>query len=423
MAKLAHSKDGLRAGGAVVPRAVGRFLSCIPARLKGLIRAPAPEKPEDILGSDEAAVTGDLSNWAAYVEARHAGIFGDTLFYTCLIGMPIILGFALWDWHVNPDALGGTIAVRVAWCVMVGVIAFLLTLGPSLGTIRVYCLATIGGSLFFMSLIYLLLGDTGLMPAGVQLIVFGTALLVSRPRDLFFVFAFAVVFPNIVLALSGEVSWRWLEYNAFAGSSLVLHGLIVLIRLDLLERSFALEYRLRKQQVCLTELASVDTLTKVWNRRHFFELCNREMARAARLGTASAILMLDLDRFKSVNDTYGHNAGDAVLVAAAACWSAVLRQPDILGRIGGEEFAVLLPDTPISEARGVAERLRAATEALSIVAGVGQKVSITMSIGCAPMARGEDLDAAMKRADEALYEAKSGGRNQVVVAASDRVLG
>lgn len=174
----------------------------------------------------------------------------------------------------------------------------------------------------------------------------------------------------------------------------------------------------------LTRLATIDMLTGVANRRHFMAQATAELARIERFDQPATVLMLDLDHFKQVNDTHGHAAGDAVLKTFAATVRDCLRKTDCLGRLGGEEFAVLLPGTDSAAAFTFAERLRRATLVNSVVFGQ-KKIVVTVSIGIAVMhATDTSPDEALARADAALYCAKAAGRNQVCleqVVATDAV--
>jgi len=156
-----------------------------------------------------------------------------------------------------------------------------------------------------------------------------------------------------------------------------------------------------------------DPLTGVANRRSFVDTGERLLTRASRAGQPTAFLMFDLDRFKSINDRFGHQAGDAVLTAFCRLAAAQLRPADLFGRIGGEEFAMLLPDTDAQDAIRLAERLRTAFAATSHAVG-GHAVTATVSVGVAISDGADaDLDALLKTADEALYRAKLAGRNCV----------
>lgn len=163
----------------------------------------------------------------------------------------------------------------------------------------------------------------------------------------------------------------------------------------------------------LTHLATTDALTGLANRRHFIEQMTLALARQKRHETPTALLMIDLDWFKNVNDRYGHAIGDTVLKHASAVMASSLRRIDLLGRLGGEEFAILLPDTEADGAHEFAERLR--QQIISQPAHAGpDAIPITLSIGVTPFtARDEDIDAILARADRALYRAKDNGRNRV----------
>ena len=175
--------------------------------------------------------------------------------------------------------------------------------------------------------------------------------------------------------------------------------------------SSEIEHRTRLEAE-LRSLADTDDLTGALARRRFMEIAAREWLRHERAGAPVCILMLDLDRFKLLYDCFGHAAGDAALVAFVATCRANLRTLDVIGRTGGEEFAVVLPDTTLEAGYAFAERLREAVAATP-VPGVEAGVTITVSIGAAQAWRGESLESAMQRADAALYAAKREGRNRV----------
>lgn len=163
------------------------------------------------------------------------------------------------------------------------------------------------------------------------------------------------------------------------------------------------------------QLATRDALTELYNRRHFTEAVDREIARATRHGRPLVMCIIDVDLFKPVNDQYGHIAGDGVLRQLAGIVRRFVRGEDVAARIGGEEFAVLLPETDLEDARAFAERLREAVAADSFVLG-GQPQRLTISIGIAGLAPDRlDRSALMRAADVALYRAKDEGRNRVCV--------
>jgi diguanylate cyclase (GGDEF)-like protein/PAS domain S-box-containing protein len=169
----------------------------------------------------------------------------------------------------------------------------------------------------------------------------------------------------------------------------------------------------KNNETKLHQLATTDELTGAHNRRYFLQLSRRELERAKRYGNSLSVLMLDIDHFKKINDTYGHSIGDIVLTDMVAAIRKTLRAVDIFGRVGGEEFAIMLPEIHAKGARSVAERLRKTVESTSVETEKGI-ISITLSIGIACLQEYSDtLDDLLRYADTALYEAKENGRNRV----------
>lgn len=174
---------------------------------------------------------------------------------------------------------------------------------------------------------------------------------------------------------------------------------------------------MRRQKEAAELAARIDPLTGVFNRRAFAEIAEMEVQRALRYGNPLSLIMMDLDHFKGINDAYGHGAGDAVLASFSRTVAAVLRDVDIVGRIGGEEFVVLLPDTGVSEAMQAAERIRQAV-AGSQLQILGRRLSYSASFGVAEFDPTElSFSGFLAKADTALYKAKSAGRNRVEQAA------
>lgn len=192
---------------------------------------------------------------------------------------------------------------------------------------------------------------------------------------------FSVVFPSVVMAMSTG---------------------LILMAFDRLKDE--LEY-----------LVSHDVLTGAYSRRGFLSLAESEISRALRMQRHTALLVLDLDHFKQVNDRYGHPAGDLVLRKFTEITKTCLRREDLMGRFGGEEFMVLLPDTAPDAARVVAERIRTAIHATRVTCAQ-HHIRFTVSIGIANAAGRGTLEELLKMADTAMYLAKSRGRNRVEVA-------
>lgn len=190
----------------------------------------------------------------------------------------------------------------------------------------------------------------------------------------------------------------------------VLSGLI-----DITER--------KAVQVSLEHIAATDALTGLRNRMSFFAAARAEMTRATRLRAPLSLMMIDVDHFKAINDTHGHSAGDAVLRGFAGICREALGADAIVGRLGGEEFGVLLPGATTAMARSAAERLREGTAAARTASGESH-IAITISVGVARVhAHERDLDQSLARADLALYAAKRNGRNRVMVDGGDDVAG
>ena len=167
----------------------------------------------------------------------------------------------------------------------------------------------------------------------------------------------------------------------------------------------------------LKEMASKDSMTGLYNRGFFAEMANEMIALAKREKYEIGIVMLDIDRFKTINDTYGHHVGDSIIVALAIILKEGMRESDLAARYGGEEFVLLLPMTSIESSTAIAERLREKIEAERIPLQNGETIQFTVSCGVSTVgvAFEESADMGIIRADRALYRAKKGGRNRIEV--------
>ena len=205
----------------------------------------------------------------------------------------------------------------------------------------------------------------------------------------------------------GRRYWCQILISAREGEAGAIVGYSVVMR-DVTERHMTGDE--------IRRLLTTDHLTGAANRAHFFNRAEAGLGRHVRTGKPFSVIMLDVDHFKSVNDLYGHGTGDLVLRALVRCCRACLQEDHTLARLGGEEFAVLLPDTNLAGAIRIAERMRqtASTELGTLD---GQPVGSTISLGCAEMAESiKGIDALLHAADEALYRAKRAGRNRVMAA-------
>ncbi|MCB2049438.1 MAG: diguanylate cyclase [Novosphingobium sp.] len=185
-------------------------------------------------------------------------------------------------------------------------------------------------------------------------------------------------------------------------------SMVVLRRVAERERAYLAELR---------RLAETDELTGLANRRELISALKRSLADAERTNRDLGFALIDIDHFKRVNDTYGHPAGDRVIRAVAEAAMTCVRAGDLVGRIGGEEFAIVLPGAGVAQSYAVCERVREKIDSLLIRLEDGTKITITVSVGLARRFDGDSVETIIERADAALYRAKHGGRDQVRLAA------
>ena len=177
------------------------------------------------------------------------------------------------------------------------------------------------------------------------------------------------------------------------------------------------ELQLQELQTELKLLASTDSMTKLYNRRYFTKISEHTLDLAKREKHNLSIIMLDIDKFKNINDTYGHKIGDDVIITLSNKLIEYQRKSDIICRYGGEEFVILLPNTSIDGAKIVAQNIKKDVEAIVLNLEENKEVKFTVSLGVSSIdiKNETNIEASLKRADDALYEAKEGGRNKVCV--------
>jgi len=230
-------------------------------------------------------------------------------------------------------------------------------------------------------------------------------------------------FTEVMFWLSGALSLMRGAFIFFSGSHNLMepsvpHFMVFLfVVLFATALTFGLMWMANESlQGELVRLAAYDSLTQVLNRGAFLNQFEREVSRSKREETVFSLAIFDLDRFKRINDDYGHPAGDRALKDVVATLNAGLRKHDVVGRYGGEEFSLLMPNTAKDTAMNVAERMRAEIERRGFHA-TGRRIPLTVSAGVATYPLdGEDWDALLTAADNALYDAKQGGRNRIVAA-------
>jgi diguanylate cyclase (GGDEF)-like protein len=219
---------------------------------------------------------------------------------------------------------------------------------------------------------------------------------------------------RVVLSIPAEILYsstagsnRWLPWLAIAGFA--IGGLLVIL---LLSRLLVSRSRLASANLALDQLSRVDPLTGLHNRRHLEEVLGALMSAGARHNMSLVVLLVDIDHFKDVNDTHGHQVGDEVLRSTANVIRAMIRTEDAMARWGGEEFLIALPGVSLDGATAVAKRMRTNVATSQVEVADDETVSVTVTVGVAAW-DGESVDDLVKRADAALYAGKAAGRNRV----------
>jgi diguanylate cyclase (GGDEF)-like protein len=207
-----------------------------------------------------------------------------------------------------------------------------------------------------------------------------------------------------IQSIEGEPSEKISIYDQISG----LNNELINLQRDLIKKNFELE----KLNRTIQTLAITDVLTGQNNRLGFFEKGEQQVAFAKRYNHPLTAIMIDVDKFKSINDTYGHSSGDKVLTELAARCHKELRMVDVFGRYGGDEFAILLPETPSASALIVAERIRLAVSRPFIFENISLNVTISLGIAELDLSSG-DLERLLQYADRAMYTAKAAGRNRI----------
>jgi len=236
---------------------------------------------------------------------------------------------------------------------------------------------------------------------------------------LFVLFAAGVLVFGLAHALSDAMPAVGRDELIVASGQAIVLAALVMVYLAMLLTHERTEANLRAAQHKLRFLADMDALTEVPNRRHFHELATSALA--CNTGAGATVMMFDIDHFKQVNDLLGHATGDDALRQVAQCIRESLRAQDVAGRMGGDEFAVLLPQTDVDDAMAVAERIASRLDDRQVAPRVAR---ISLSFGVVQMRSNENVVDALRRADHALYEAKRQGRSRAVVAvgAEDHLL-
>jgi diguanylate cyclase (GGDEF)-like protein len=368
--------------------------------------APAPDSPQPSVLFDATLRERNLSS----------------LRLEAALGVVLVPLFWLLDWFVLPAHVWQTLWLRLG-CTAYGALLIVASRRrPQWTERRVGALSftfTLSVAWSICIMCWLDRGYESPYYAGLNLVIISVGFLFSwrLPVALWFT-ALVYGFYMAPLAL-GRLGVRhfpvMLSNQFFLLSTIVVTLASQRHRLSLEQREFRSSQEQKRLLDEVQALATTDWLTSLYNRRHLFVLGEREIQRTLRYGRPLCAMMVDIDHFKLINDTYGHGVGDEVIQAVARRILANVRKQDIAGRYGGEEFAILLPETDLAAAREtVAERLRAAMDGEPVATTQGP-LHVTLSIGVAAWSDHQaNLLGLLTRADDAMYAAKRSGRNRVV---------
>lgn len=321
------------------------------------------------------------------------------------IAITVVALFGIRDWIVDPETAYVTTMLRAA-SIALGLLAIFGSSAPR----RRKQLAI----LFIYGVIASHATVISLLPLGFRyqvtsllILPLGASLFLPETKDLYRLQAFTFVAVQLGLWVQAPPQ---LDVVA-AESSLLLTTFVTYLLgtlgIRMRQLQFLTEHKLREE-------AQRDELSGLYNRRYFERAAHEELRRAARFHRALSLVVIDIDKFKRVNDTFGHAVGDQVIRATSACLASEIRDCDVLARIGGEEFVVLLPETSIEGAMALAERLRSAIAALRVETSSQHQVTWTVSCGVTEVIESDEtFDSVLQRADACLYSAKGTGRNRV----------
>lgn len=334
--------------------------------------------------------------------ARLLGGVAQTGFWVApYVGARAVEGLAIFAW------IGAVMLEVTAYCLFFGFRKWRRVIYPAMAA---SVLAVVAGIAFGASRLQL----QWIVSVVVALFASAAAVVLLRPRD-GSLMQRIIGINDALFALS---IWAWLvlEHGVVNTAVTPIGGMAYLFSyLMMIVNGFGFMLLCKqKDDAQMQRLATIDSLTDMLNRRAFFERADSTRQLALRLRKPIALMMLDLDHFKQLNDGYGHACGDEALRLFSATARASLRDHDLMGRLGGEEFALAMPGTSLEGARQAAERLRVAITEASLGCAVSYRM--TVSIGVVTIEPDETLTAALARADHALYAAKTGGRNRVEVA-------
>ncbi|HVF85527.1 MAG TPA: GGDEF domain-containing protein [Abditibacteriaceae bacterium] len=320
-----------------------------------------------------------------------------------------VLLFGVWDYVIDPTVLRLTLPVR-ALC---SIVCLMMWAAVRLRWFRnrlswVFSVNSIGVTLTIAWVLTAVQNGVALGLPGFFYVAL-SMLILPRFRVVVFNCVVLLLIVNIVVFFNGELRVIWFNANFFLGFMCFLTAVLAYLNETRDRRIFQLELELE-------HLANTDGLSGAFNRRHFTYRAQKELERAQRYGHPLSLLIMDIDHFKRINDTYGHSAGDLTIRALVETCRGLLRNSDFLGRIGGEEFAILLPESTLEAATQIAARLRESLGRVELpLQNKNATLAMTVSIGVASLQIGDTFETLMQRTDDALYKAKDEGRNRIFV--------
>jgi diguanylate cyclase (GGDEF)-like protein len=332
-------------------------------------------------------------------------------FTMVMFTMSMFLGLSLWIWDYVTDPVGAmnTIWLRLMY-VAYGIFPFAFKKIQNRQVMAWLIIGTlIAGEILFGEILNRLQGGSVYGIGGFLIFMYAPTLLLAG-------YSLGLNALYLVLAAGIPQVLAWVGFiEVFQQKQYAVLIWPTAVTMLLAHFAYTQNYWRRYQsELELQRISNTDPLTQVSNRRNFIPTLQKEIARSQRTKRPVSLLMIDIDLFKHVNDKYGHPTGDRVICTLADTCTRVTRKVDLVARIGGEEFAVLLPETPLADALVLAERLRQTFEATHMASVTGEQFQVTISIGVAEQSPGElSSDKIIRMADAALYRAKSGGRNRV----------
>lgn len=324
----------------------------------------------------------------------------------------LVLLFSFWDWYVDPVNWTKALAIRVIGAVIIVATGLIQRTSkrtdwaPTIARVRYTAtVIAVAGAIAVLKDGFVV----GL--AGLMAVLFAGPYIALDRREIFVLNVVPLVLIAFIMFAIGLDRFAATNAAIFIALAIAVSLLLARVFEASNRRAFALEQELMRE-------ARTDALTGLANRRALDEAASQHVKRAARSGRPLSVILCDIDHFKIINDRHGHDVGDKVIRAVAAQLRDAVRDTDALGRWGGEEFLIILPDTDGAEARILAERIRAAIEAAAQPLPNDAHVTISLgvsSVGIAALAQDNPWAKLVKSADDAMYRAKAAGRNRVEV--------